>query len=115
MAIGNRFSYSCWHVEEDVLLCKGEDTGIGIASADHERIFEKFAQVDSSSTRRYNGTGLGLAVVREYAELHGGMVCVESELGQGAAFTVRLPVAGQEWGSSDAQTGEVAEDISQGD
>ena len=46
------------------------DTGIGIAPNDHERIFEKFAQVDSSSTRRYNGTGLGLAIVREYVDMH---------------------------------------------
>lgn len=70
------------------------DTGIGIAPADQKRIFEKFVQVDSSSTRRYNGTGLGLAIVREYAEMHGGTVSVESEAGQGAAFTVRIPVAG---------------------
>ena len=69
------------------------DTGIGIAPADQKRIFEKFVQVDSSSTRRYNGTGLGLAIVREYAEMHGGTVSVESEAGQGAAFTVRIPVA----------------------
>lgn len=78
----------------DQVLFRVIDTGIGIASADHERIFEKFAQVDSSSTRRYNGTGLGLAIVREYAEMHGGSVGVESSLGQGAVFTVRIPVGG---------------------
>ena len=50
--------------------------------------------MDSSSTRRYNGTGLGLAIVREYAEMHGGSVSVESELGQGASFVVRIPVSG---------------------
>lgn len=60
------------------------DSGIGIDTADQERIFEKFVQVDSSSTRRYNGTGLGLAIVREYAEMHGGSVSVESELGPGS-------------------------------
>lgn len=70
------------------------DTGIGIAAADQERIFEKFVQVDSSSTRRYNGTGLGLALVREYAEMHGGSVTVASEPGCGSAFTVRIPVTG---------------------
>ena len=70
------------------------DTGIGIAPSEHERIFEKFAQVDSSSTRRYNGTGLGLAIVREYVEMHGGSVQVESVLGEGATFTVRLPQDG---------------------
>ncbi|MEC4175081.1 DUF3365 domain-containing protein [Adlercreutzia sp. R21] len=78
----------------DQVLFRVIDTGIGIAPADHERIFEKFAQVDSSSTRRYNGTGLGLAIVREYAEMHGGSVDVESALGQGATFTVRIPVQG---------------------
>lgn len=70
------------------------DTGIGIAPVDQERIFEKFAQVDSSSTRRYNGTGLGLAIVRKYVEMHGGTVGVESELGRGATFVVRIPVDG---------------------
>lgn len=77
------------------------DTGIGIAPADQGRIFEKFAQVDSSSTRRYNGTGLGLAIVREYAEMHGGSVSVTSELGQGATFAVRIPVTGPGEGESD--------------
>lgn len=70
------------------------DTGIGIAPSEHERIFEKFAQVDSSSTRRYNGMGLGLAIVREYVEMHGGSVQVESALGEGATFIVRLPQDG---------------------
>ena len=80
------------------------DTGIGIALADQERIFEKFAQVDSSSTRRYNGTGLGLAIVREYVEMHGGTVGVESELGHGATFAVRIPAGGSPDG--DAAEGE---------
>ena len=77
------------------------DTGIGIAPNDHERIFEKFAQVDSSSTRRYNGTGLGLAIVREYVDMHGGSVSVESALGQGAAFVVRIPVTPPEKDETD--------------
>ena len=83
-----------YHREADEVWFRVSDTGIGIAAEDHCRIFEKFAQVDSSSTRRYNGTGLGLAIVKQYAELHGGGVSVESELGHGAAFTVRIPVNG---------------------
>ncbi|MDE8701515.1 DUF3365 domain-containing protein [Adlercreutzia equolifaciens] len=82
------------------------DTGIGIAPSDHERIFEKFAQVDSSSTRRYNGTGLGLAIVREYVEMHGGSVQVESALSEGATFIVRIPQDGPSL--SDEERGEAA-------
>lgn len=76
---------------EEVLLCVS-DTGIGIAEEDCERIFEKFVQVDSSASRRYRGTGLGLALVREYTAMHGGRVELESKLGEGSAFTVHLPV-----------------------
>lgn len=67
------------------------DTGIGIAQKDQQRIFERFVQVDSSVSRRYNGTGLGLALAKEYTEMHGGTISVESELGSGSTFIVRLP------------------------
>lgn len=67
------------------------DTGIGIASEDRERIFERFVQVDSTSTRKYNGSGLGLALVREYADVQGFGVSVESELGHGSTFTITVP------------------------
>ncbi|WP_180326515.1 ATP-binding protein [Raoultibacter phocaeensis] len=67
------------------------DTGIGIAEEDQERIFERFFQVDSTSTRKYNGSGLGLALVREYAALQGFAVSVESELGKGSSFIIRIP------------------------
>ena len=59
-----------------------KDTGIGIAEEDQERIFERFFQVDSTSTRKYNGSGLGLALVREYAALQGFSVSVVSEHGK---------------------------------
>jgi signal transduction histidine kinase len=68
------------------------DSGIGIAPEKQVRIFEPFFQVDSSSTREYGGTGLGLTLVKSYVEAHGGRVWVESELGRGSAFTVTLPV-----------------------
>lgn len=68
------------------------DTGIGIAEADRQRIFERFVQADSSPSRKYNGTGLGLALAKEYTDMHGGTISVESEPGAGSVFTVCIPV-----------------------
>jgi len=69
------------------------DTGSGIAAEHLPFVFERFRQVDSSTTRKYGGLGLGLAIVRHLVELHGGSVSAESAgLGQGATFTVELPV-----------------------
>ena len=67
------------------------DTGIGISPDDLDRLFHPFVQVDSSLTRRYEGTGLGLALVFRLCELLGGSVTVASEVGQGSRFTVTLP------------------------
>jgi CheY-like chemotaxis protein len=67
------------------------DTGIGIAQGDFAKLFRPFTQVDSSLVRQYAGTGLGLSLVQRMAELHGGGVIVESELGKGSRFTVMLP------------------------
>jgi len=70
-----------------------QDTGSGIAPEHLPFIFERFRQVDSSTTRKYGGLGLGLAIVRHLVELHGGSVSAESAgLGKGASFTVELPV-----------------------
>jgi signal transduction histidine kinase len=68
------------------------DTGPGIAPRDHERIFEEFQQVDSSSTRKKGGTGLGLSISKRIIELHGGRIWVESELGRGSVFRFTLPL-----------------------
>lgn len=68
------------------------DSGIGIPKEHHERIFEKFAQVDTSSTREIKGSGLGLPIVRSILEAHGGRVWVESEPGSGSAFFVTMPL-----------------------
>ncbi|MDR3436013.1 response regulator [Telmatospirillum sp.] len=68
-----------------------KDTGIGIAAADQARLFQPFMQIDSTLSRRYEGTGLGLVMVRHLAELHDGAVTLKSEIGQGSTFTVWLP------------------------
>jgi signal transduction histidine kinase len=72
------------------------DTGIGIAGADFDRIFERFVQVDGSSSREFTGTGLGLSLAKELVELHGGRIHVESHLGQGTRFWFELPLVGQQ-------------------
>ncbi len=69
-----------------------EDTGIGIAKEELERIFDKFYQIDSSLSREYPGVGLGLTVSKSIVEWHGGEILAESEPGVGSRFTVMLPV-----------------------
>jgi signal transduction histidine kinase len=74
------------------VVLKVADTGIGIPPDKLGHVFDRFYQVDGSMRRRYGGVGLGLALVKEIVEAHGGQVAVESELGQGSVFTVTLPV-----------------------
>jgi two-component system phosphate regulon sensor histidine kinase PhoR len=71
------------------------DTGEGIPTRDIERVFERFYRVDSARSRGTGGTGLGLSIVKHVAESHGGSVAVDSELGVGSTFTVRLPLGEQ--------------------
>jgi signal transduction histidine kinase len=68
------------------------DTGIGIAQKDQQRLFLPFEQLDGSLVRKYEGTGLGLSMVKRLAELHGGTVSVSSVPGRGSRFAVRLPL-----------------------
>jgi signal transduction histidine kinase len=69
------------------------DTGIGIPERDYHRIFDRFYQVEPSLTRRYEGMGLGLSIVKSMVELHEGRVWVESIVGKGSRFTVVLPIS----------------------
>jgi signal transduction histidine kinase len=69
------------------------DTGVGIAPAVRQRIFEPFAQADSSHSRRYGGSGLGLSIVARLLEAMGGSVQVSSEQGSGSVFSFVVPLA----------------------
>jgi signal transduction histidine kinase/CheY-like chemotaxis protein len=69
------------------------DTGVGIAPADQERIFEEFSQVENRLQKKVKGTGLGLPLSRSLAELIGGDIAVESALGQGSVFTLTIPAS----------------------
>ena len=68
------------------------DTGIGIKPEDQLRIFREFEQVDGSYTRRYEGTGLGLALTKKFVEMQGGTIRVLSEVGRGSRFVIQLPI-----------------------
>jgi PAS domain S-box-containing protein len=69
------------------------DTGIGIDPSLHRRVFDRFFQVDSSKTRQYEGTGIGLSIAKNIVEAHGGAISVNSTPGEGSCFTARLPGA----------------------
>jgi signal transduction histidine kinase/ligand-binding sensor domain-containing protein/DNA-binding NarL/FixJ family response regulator len=69
-----------------------KDTGIGIKGDDIPRIFDRFYQVDNTATRQYEGSGIGLALVKELVELHHGSIVVESSVGEGTSFTIHLPL-----------------------
>jgi signal transduction histidine kinase/class 3 adenylate cyclase len=78
-------------LQDNQVLVSIQDNGIGIPHEQLDRIFERFTQVEGSSNRRFEGTGIGLALAKEIVTLHGGHIAVQSELGRGATFTVRLP------------------------
>ncbi|ACB32329.1 histidine kinase [Leptothrix cholodnii SP-6] len=75
------------HVAEIAVI----DTGVGIAPGDQALVFEEFRQASGSYLRKSEGTGLGLSLVRRFVELHGGTVRVDSVLGRGSSFVIRLP------------------------
>ena len=100
--LGNAVKFT--HTGSVTLRASGEDptvtfsvidTGIGIAPDHLAQIFEAFKQLESSDSREHQGTGLGLAISNRYAALLGGAIEVESTLGQGSTFTVKLPSQGK--------------------
>ena len=84
------------HSDDQWATLKVSDSGLGIPSEHHSRIFERFYRVDRSRSRESGGTGLGLSIVRHIVEAHGGSVQVESALNVGSTFEVRLPLDGTE-------------------
>jgi PAS domain S-box-containing protein len=81
------------------------DTGTGIPEADLPRLFERFHRVEGSRGRTHEGTGIGLALVQELARLHGGSVTVESEVGRGSRFSVRVPLGSAHLPADQLETG----------
>jgi signal transduction histidine kinase len=80
----------------DHITIKVRDEGIGIHPDMLEKIFQRFYQVDSGDRRRFEGTGLGLALAREIVNAHGGRVWAESRVGRGSTFHVSLPVCARQ-------------------
>ena len=104
-AVGNLLENAITHTPEggsvtvsvleggDALEVGVADTGTGIAPEDLQRLFERFYRGDASRSRATGGTGLGLTIARRLVEAHGGSIEVESIVGEGSRFTIRLPLA----------------------
>ena len=94
--------------EGEWILYRVADTGIGMSPEQQAKLFQPFTQADSSTTRQYGGTGLGLVITRRFCHLMGGEVTMHSEPNQGTTFTMRLPVEMQEARREDATTAPVS-------
>ncbi len=77
---------------ENAIMIRVSDTGIGMSKEQQTRIFEKFCQADSSTTRKFQGSGLGLTITRQFCELMGGTIDVTSEKSVGASFSINIPL-----------------------
>ncbi|WP_237481249.1 response regulator [Lichenibacterium dinghuense] len=87
------------------------DTGIGMTPEQLDKLFQRFQQADSSTTRRFGGTGLGLSLTKAFADMLNGTVSVESKEGEGTSFTVRLPPTHVEAGTENALIGEPSPEV----
>ena len=94
-------------VSQTELCAQVIDTGIGISETDQVKLFAPFTQIDTSKSRRYGGTGLGLALTQRLIALHGGEISIRSQEGKGSNFTLRIPLQHLEIGASD-ESDEVA-------
>lgn len=91
---GGRLTVRLWSdTDDNVVVLDVSDTGIGIPQDQLDRVFDRFYQVDGSTKRRYGGVGLGLALVKEIVEAHGGQISVWSAVDKGSTFRVTLPTA----------------------
>ena len=114
---GGRIVISASRASGSEMLLKVTDTGVGIADEDQVAVFEKFRQGRSvltrgdAITREYSGTGLGLSIVRELCKLLGGEITLESQLGKGSTFTVRLPITRSDQPKLDGFLGVASEKV----
>jgi signal transduction histidine kinase len=81
-------------VDDKTVQISVSDHGIGIPAEELPKIYRRFYQVDGSSTRKFGGQGIGLAIAKRIVEIHGGTIRVESQVGQGSTFYVTLPMEG---------------------
>ena len=88
--VGGQVTLRVWR-ESQAVIFQVEDTGIGIPESQKDILFETFKQLESPFQRQYSGTGLGLAMTKRLVELHNGSIQVDSQVGKGSTFTVRLP------------------------
>jgi signal transduction histidine kinase/ActR/RegA family two-component response regulator len=93
-------------LDDGQLFIAVSDTGVGIDASEHESIFERFHQIDGSSMREYGGTGLGLAISKSIVDLMGGTIDVDSELGEGSCFTIKIPTTKYQTVNIEAQAEE---------
>jgi len=105
---GGKIHVRAWLEGGDV-HCSVSDTGIGISPSDQARLFTKFFRSEDPQVRAQIGTGLGLCIVKNLVELHGGRMTVQSELGRGSTFTFTTPVAGEAELAPDVQEAPVLE------
>jgi len=77
---------------EDHIIISVKDTGVGIADVDQQKIFERFLQVDDTSHRNNEGSGIGLSLVKSFVEMHNGEITIESTYGEGSNFIIKLPI-----------------------